>query len=170
MDTFFPDHIWAVAQKVITENARLGRKLATAESCTGGLVSAALTEIAGSSAVFEYGFVTYANEAKNSQLGVPEDILADYGAVSEETVRLMAFGALRASCADAAVAISGIAGPGGGTSVKPVGTIVFALGQRGQAVEEIYAKRIIFGSNLSRSAIRTAAAAYALELLLPPNP
>ncbi|MFC4292061.1 CinA family protein [Sphingorhabdus arenilitoris] len=168
VEVIFPALISDLAQRVVAENARLGRKIATAESCTGGLVSAALTEVAGSSAVFEYGFATYANAAKSALLGVDPAILESFGAVSIETVRAMAVGAVRVSGADAAVAISGIAGPGGGSSAKPVGTVVFALAQKGQLEKDVTAIRKDFGSDRSRAAIRGAAAAYALELLLPP--
>ena len=105
--------------------------VATAESCTGGLVAGALTDIAGSSAVVERGFVTYTNEAKQQMLGVPRDVLRQYGAVSRETAEAMARGALRHSPADLAVSITGIAGPGGGTAAKPVGLVHFAAAARG---------------------------------------
>jgi nicotinamide-nucleotide amidase len=105
--------------------------MATAESCTGGLVSAAITEIAGSSAWFDRGFITYSNEAKTSQLGVSPLTLHSHGAVSEQTVREMLAGALANSLAHVAVAISGIAGPGGGTAEKPVGTVCFGWASRG---------------------------------------
>jgi nicotinamide-nucleotide amidase len=105
--------------------------LATAESCTGGLVAGALTDIAGSSAVVDRGFVTYTNEAKAEMLGVPADTLARHGAVSRETAEAMAKGALAHSRADLAVAITGIAGPGGGSAAKPVGLVHFAAASRG---------------------------------------
>src|SRR5215469_3217637 len=107
-----------------------GRRLATAESCTGGWVAKACTDVAGSSQWFECGFVTYSNAAKVRDLGVSEATLASHGAVSEPTVREMAAGALRVSGADIAVAISGIAGPEGGTPTKPVGTVWFGLAWR----------------------------------------
>ncbi len=110
-----------------------GMMLATAESCTGGGVASALTEIAGSSAWFERGFVTYSNQAKVDMLGVSTDTLARFGAVSEVTVREMVAGALRNSQAQVALAVSGIAGPGGGTVDKPVGTVWFAWGIKGKA-------------------------------------
>ncbi len=103
-----------------------GKKMATAESCTGGLIAKRITDVPGSSAVFEFGWVTYANEAKTAMLGVPTEVLAAHGAVSEPVVRAMAEGALRHSGADVAVAVSGIAGPGGGTPEKPVGTVWLA--------------------------------------------
>ncbi|MEX2034519.1 MAG: CinA family protein [Xanthobacteraceae bacterium] len=105
--------------------------LATAESCTGGLVAGALTDIAGSSAVVDRGFVTYTNEAKAEMLGVPADTLQEHGAVSRETAEAMAKGALAHARADLAVAITGIAGPGGGSAAKPVGLVHFAAASRG---------------------------------------
>lgn len=110
-----------------------GMMLVTAESCTGGGVASAVTEIAGSSAWFDRGFVTYSNQAKMDMLGVSTDTLARFGAVSEATVREMVEGALRNSQAQVALAVSGIAGPGGGTLEKPVGTVWFAWGIRGAA-------------------------------------
>ena len=107
-----------------------GLRIAAAESCTGGLVSATLTELAGSSEVFERGFVTYSNEAKEAVLDVPAEILRDYGAVSRETAEAMAMGAMRRSPADLAVAITGIAGPAGATAGKPVGLVHFAAASR----------------------------------------
>lgn len=159
-----PDDIVSLAERVVRENAAQGRRVALAESCTGGLVSAALTEIAGSSAVLDRGFVTYSNEAKQQVLGVAEDILATFGAVSAATAWAMALGALERSEADVAVAISGIAGPDGGTDMKPVGLVVFARCIRGS--EEVDAEeRTLDGS--SRAAVRHQAALAALELLLP---
>lgn len=106
-------------------------RCATAESCTGGGIAKALTERAGSSEWFDRGFVTYSNEAKQAMLGVPDEVLARCGAVSTETARAMAEGALRQSRAQAAVAVTGVAGPGGGSPDKPVGTVVFAWAIRG---------------------------------------
>ena len=103
-----------------------GRKLATAESCTGGLVAAACTDLAGSSDWFERGFVTYSNEAKTSMLGVPASLIAAHGAVSEAVARAMAKGALQQSLAQVALAVTGVAGPSGGSAEKPVGTVWFA--------------------------------------------
>lgn len=156
----------ALAQRVITENIAANRKVAVAESCTGGLVCAALTEIAGSSAVLDRGFVTYSNEAKQELLGVSDDILDAFGAVSPASAWAMAQGALKHSHADVAVAISGVAGPGGGTEMKPVGTVVFACAHRGQHQETINAEqRMLDGKD--RSTIRLQATLVALELLLP---
>jgi nicotinamide-nucleotide amidase len=120
-----------VAATAVLEACRArGLKVATAESCTGGLVAGALTEIAGSSDVFDRGFVTYSNAAKQQMLGVPADILRDHGAVSAETAQAMARGALGKAKADLAVAITGIAGPGGGAADKPVGLVHFAAASR----------------------------------------
>lgn len=160
-----PDDIEALATKVIEENLAAGRKLVVAESCTGGLVSAALTEIPGSSAVFDRGFVTYSNEAKMEALSVPLDIIETFGAVSIACAWAMAKGALVASNADVAVAISGVAGPAGGTALKPVGTVVFAKVVRGQEGEpEGELKKF---EPTSRADIRREATICALELLLP---
>lgn len=160
------DQVVALAQRVVEANIAAGRKVAVAESCTGGLVCAALTEIAGSSAVLDRGFVTYSNAAKQQLLGVSDDIIEAFGAVSPATAWAMAQGALRKSDADVAVSISGIAGPGGGSAMKPVGTVVFACAHRGQIEEEINAEqRQLDGKD--RSEIRLQATLVALELLLP---
>lgn len=160
----FPDDVIALAQRVVAENIAAGRKLAVAESCTGGLVSAALTEIGGSSAVFDCGFVTYSNEAKQQLLGVSEDIISTFGAVSVACAWAMAQGVLKRSNADVAVSVSGIAGPDGGTALKPVGLVVFAKATRGSA-EIVAEERQLDGS--SRAAVRHQAMLIALELLLP---
>ena len=110
--------------------------LATAESCTGGLVAAAITDVSGSSGWFERGFVTYSNEAKSTMLGVPAKLIRDHGAVSEETAREMALGALARSRAGIALSITGVAGPGGGSGAKPVGTVCFAWAAAGRATSE----------------------------------
>lgn len=163
--TLLPEALVELARRVIEENARIGRRIAIAESCTGGLVSAALTEIAGSSAVFDRGFVTYSNEAKQETLGVARDIIETFGAVSIATAWAMARGALERSQADVAVAITGIAGPDGGTEQKPVGTVVFARSNReGDSEPEGERKQFAPGP---RAEIRLQAALVALELLLP---
>lgn len=165
-DSLLPDDIVALATRVVAENMAAGRTIALAESCTGGLVAAALTEVAGSSAVFDRGFVTYSNEAKQELLGVPESLLDAFGAVSVATAWAMAQGALKHSHADVAVAISGIAGPDGGSAQRPVGTVVFARAIRHADSEDVDAEeRRLDGS--SRSAVRHQAALIALELLLP---
>jgi nicotinamide-nucleotide amidase len=135
-------------------------RLATAESCTGGLVAAALTAIAGSSDVVERGFVTYSNEAKGELLGIRPEILAMHGAVSAETAAAMAEGALARAPVELAVSITGIAGPGGGSAQKPVGLIYLGLAQRGGACRT---ERHIFPDD--RTATRRAALVRALELL-----
>jgi nicotinamide-nucleotide amidase len=138
-----------------------GLKVATAESCTGGLVAAALTEIAGSSDVVDRGFITYSNAAKEAMLGVPSATLERYGAVSAETAVAMASGALQNSLADIAVAVTGIAGPGGGSRQKPVGLVHFAAASRsGQFV----ARERRYG-DIDRRSVRERSVAEALELL-----
>ena len=159
-----PDDVIELAGRVIAANHAAGRTVAVAESCTGGLVCAALTEIAGSSAVVDRGFVTYSNEAKRELLGVASDIIDTFGSVSVATAWAMAQGALKHSRADVAVAITGIAGPGGGSEAKPVGTVVFARALRGS--EECVAdQRQLDGP--SRAEVRHQATLVALELLLP---
>lgn len=135
--------------------------IATAESCTGGLVAAALTEIAGSSAVVDCGFVTYSNEAKEAMLGVPAATLKRHGAVSAQTAEAMAAGALKNSRAHLAVAITGIAGPGGGSKQKPVGLVHFAAARRGG--RKIARKRL-FGA-IGRGRVRSRSVVEALALL-----
>ena len=117
---------------------RLGWKLATAESCTGGLISSRITDVPGSSEVFTHGFITYANEAKRDLLGVPEELLTQHGAVSAQVASAMAEGALRVSGADIAVAVTGIAGPGGGSAEKPAGTVYLAFAAKGQPTKVIH--------------------------------
>ena len=138
-----------------------GLKIATAESCTGGLVAGALTEIAGSSDVVDRGFVTYSNAAKEAMLGVPAATLDRYGAVSAETAAAMAAGALKNSLADITVAITGIAGPGGGSKQKPVGLVHFAAASRdGRCL----AREQRYGE-IGRQSVRERSVAEALELL-----
>lgn len=163
-DSLLPDDIVALAARVIAENVAAGRRVAMAESCTGGLVAAALTEIAGSSSVLDRGFVTYSNEAKHEVLGVAMDIIDTFGAVSVATAWAMAQGALKRSGADVAVAISGIAGPDGGSEMKPVGTVVFARAVRDS--DEINAEEKLLDGR-SRATVRHQATLVALELLLP---
>jgi len=147
---------------------RLGRVLAerrwtaaTAESCTGGLVAGAITDVAGSSAWFDRGFVTYSNDAKSKLLGVRDETLAAHGAVSEATAREMAAGALARSAADIAVAVTGIAGPAGGSPGKPVGLVCFAWARRGGPVDAL---TVQFTGD--RATVRAAAVAAALEGLI----
>jgi nicotinamide-nucleotide amidase len=159
-----PKDLVDAARRCVEQNIVAGRRVAVAESCTGGLVAAAITEIGGSSAVLDRSFVTYSNEAKQELLGVPMDIIDAFGAVSIACVYAMVQGALDRSGADVAVAISGIAGPDGGSEFKPVGTVVFACGVRGMG--DPVAEERYFG-NLDRAGVRRQATLCALELLLP---
>ncbi len=161
----FDTDVLDLAARVIAANRAAGRTVVTAESCTGGLVAAALTEVAGSSDVVDRAFVTYSNEAKMEALGVHSDLIDTFGAVSIAVAWAMAQGALRHSHADTAVAITGIAGPGGGSAQKPVGTVVFAVAHRNEPECKI-ADTKAFG-DLGRSEIRRQAVLCALELLLP---
>jgi len=167
MDTILPAELVTAARRVVEENLAIGRRISVAESCTGGLVAAALTEIPGSSEIFESGYVTYSNDAKLDMLKVSSDVLETFGAVSIATAWAMAQGALEQSGADVAVAITGVAGPGGGTEKKPVGTVVFARAEKGADPGNVVADRKDFG-DLGRGGIRLQAALCALELLLPP--
>lgn len=151
----------ARAEALVAAYAAAGRTIATAESCTGGLVAGLLTAVPGSSAVLERGFVTYSNEAKAEAIGVPMDLIRRHGAVSEPVARAMAAGALAASRASVAVAITGIAGPGGGSAEKPVGLVHFGLGQRGGETRHLERR---YG-DLGRAGIRRAAVSDALGLL-----
>src|SRR5271154_6369580 len=157
----FAPALTARAAALIARYASLGLKIGTAESCTGGLVAALLTEIPGSSAVLERGFVTYSNDAKRELLGVPAATLETHGAVSEATARAMAQGALVNSHAHVAVSITGVAGPDGGSAEKPVGLVHFACAGPGAAIVAIERR---FG-DLGRSEIRTAAGEQALEMM-----
>lgn len=159
-----PDDLLALAARVVAENRAAGRTVALAESCTGGLVAAAITEVPGSSAVLDRGFVTYSNESKHEMLGVSNDIIDAFGAVSIACAWAMAQGALKRSHADVTVSISGIAGPDGGSLQKPVGTVVFARALRG--TDEVLAEERWFDTD-SRAEVRHQAALVALELLLP---
>ncbi len=161
----FDDTLLDHARRVIDANRAAGLRIVTAESCTGGLVAGLLTEIAGSSDVVDCGFVTYSNEAKMTALGVNSDILDTFGAVSVAVAWAMAQGALKHSHADTAVAITGIAGPGGGSARKPVGTVVFAVARRDDPECKI-ADTKNFG-DLGRSEVRRQAVLCALELLMP---
>lgn len=165
-DSILHPDLVALAKRVVEENRRAGRTIALAESCTGGLVAAAITEIPGSSDVFEAGFVTYSNEIKQELLKVSQDVLETFGSVSIATAWAMAQGALKLSHAHVAVAITGIAGPGGGSAQKPVGTVVFARAERGANPNEVVADMRQFEDN-GRSGVRLQAALCALELLLP---
>ncbi len=148
------------ARELLAAMERRGLTLATAESCTGGLIAAALTAIPGSSAVVTRGYVTYANEAKAEELGVPGDVLARAGAVSEETARAMAEGALRRAGVDLALSCTGIAGPGGATPGKPVGLVYIGAARKGGG--EARVQRHVFPGD--RAAVRAATVAEALAL------
>jgi nicotinamide-nucleotide amidase len=139
-------------------NRRL--RIATAESCTGGMIAVAITDIAGSSDVFERGFVTYSNDAKSQQVGVPADLITHHGAVSVHVAREMAAGALKHSKADVAIAVTGIAGPGGGSEAKPVGLVYLAVAKRGS--DPTIERHQFHGD---RAAIRQATVERALEML-----
>ena len=155
------------AREVVAANRAAGRRVAVAESCTGGLVSAALTEIPGSSEMFEAGFVTYSNTAKRAALRVGDEVVETFGAVSIATAWAMARGALEKSDADVAVAITGIAGPDGGSDKKPVGTVIFARAERDASEEKIVADQKLFDASGGRSSVRLQAALCALDLLMP---
>ncbi|PWB83872.1 MAG: damage-inducible protein CinA [Methylocystaceae bacterium] len=158
------DHsdIHALAEKLLDLCRAQSLRLAIAESCTGGLVAGAITAIPGSSDVFDRGFVTYSNAAKEEMLGVPADVLERFGAVSAETARAMAQGAVHRSFADLAVAVTGVAGPSGGSAEKPVGLVHFACLRKNHGIEHMERR---FGP-LTREAIREASVLQALEMLV----
>ena len=156
----FETEILTLAQSVLEACRARGWHVATAESCTGGLVAGALTAIAGSSDVVERGFVTYSNDAKRELLGVSAETIAAHGAVSAETAAAMAEGAVARAPVDLAVSVAGVAGPGGGSAEKPVGLVIFGLARRDGPTRT---ERHIFAGD--RSAIRRAAVHHALGLL-----
>lgn len=137
-------------------------RITTVESCTGGAIAAAITRVAGSSAWFDMGFVTYSNGAKMKLVGVPQDVLSNYGAVSEQTVEAMALGALESSEANLAIATSGIAGPGGGTETKPVGLVWFAWALHDGREIRVSTESLVFSGN--RQDIQQQAVAHALTI------
>ena len=149
-----------LVQKLSTVLLDAGRKVCTAESCTGGLIAKTFTDLAGSSDWFERGFVTYSNAAKSEMLAVPPTVIEDYGAVSEPVAAAMASGALRHSQADYAIAVTGVAGPGGGSAEKPVGTVWIAVASSEQQISKL------FQFDGDRAAVRDATLQAALELLL----
>lgn len=157
----FTDALLQQAEAVLSRCRSLGLMTVTAESCTGGLIAAILTEIPGSSDVVDRGFVTYSNAAKTACLGVPAELIAVEGAVSEAVARAMAEGALVHSLGDVAVAVTGVAGPGGGTVAKPVGLVHLATARRGGPTTHRICR---FGCQ-SRGAIRMATVAVALDML-----
>ncbi len=150
-----------LARRVVATAAARGKTIATAESCTGGKIAASLTDVAGSSAVFGFGFVSYANVAKTMMLGVDENLIDTFGAVSEPVARAMANGALSRANSDVAIAVTGIAGPEGGSPEKPVGTVWFGMARRGGETTTIM--RSFTGD---RAAIRHQSLDVALALLL----
>jgi len=157
----FPEPRIAQAKELLDACRQSGLHIATAESCTGGLIAALLTEIAGSSDVFERGFVTYSNAAKTEMLGVPAAMIEAHGAVSEPVARAMAEGALAHSAADIAIAVTGVAGPGGGSPEKPVGLVHLAVARRGTPTEH---RRCEFG-DIGRNGVRAATVDVALLML-----
>jgi nicotinamide-nucleotide amidase len=159
--SLFPDDLIQAARLLLDDAQQRGVKIATAESCTGGLVAALLTEIAGSSATVERAFVVYSNQAKQDMLNVPGDMIADFGAVSEPVARALAEGALHESRANLTVAITGIAGPGGATPMKPVGLVHFASARENRAIRH---EEHRFG-NIGRDQVRLEAVRVALRML-----
>lgn len=157
----FPEEILTLSQTIITDFTAKGLMVSTAESCTGGLIAGALTEIPGSSAVVDRGFVTYTNAAKREMLGVQEQTLALFGAVSKETALQMVHGALFRSHADLAVAVTGVAGPGGGSAEKPVGLVHLAAKARNGALIH---REMRYG-DIGRDKVRLATVKTALEML-----
>jgi nicotinamide-nucleotide amidase len=160
-EPMFPSALQAEAARLLDACRAGAKRIATAESCTGGLIAALLTEVAGSSDVVERGFVTYSNDAKIEMLGVPADLIAAHGAISEPVARAMAEGALRASKADIAVSVTGVAGPGGGSEAKPVGLVHLAAASRAGATIH---RECWFGA-IGRDAIRLKSVGVALSLL-----
>jgi nicotinamide-nucleotide amidase len=157
------EHTTYIKANALLDKARAkALRLASAESCTGGLVAAALTEIPGSSDVFDRGFVTYSNAAKADMLGVADALLKAHGAVSAEVARAMALGAIDRSLADIAVAVTGVAGPGGGSPEKPVGLVHFACARRDGGVDHVERR---YGP-LSRDEIRAASIVQALDMMM----
>jgi len=157
----FPDDLTILAVRVRDAFTAQGLWLATAESCTGGLIAGCVTSVPGSSAMMDRGFVTYTNDAKSDMLGVPPAILIEQGAVSGTVARLMVMGVLSRTRADVALSVTGIAGPGGGTSAKPVGLVYLGAARRGR---HPLVERHIFPGD--RTAIRLASVKRALELAL----
>lgn len=153
------DSIATLVKEIAEQLKQRGEKLATAESCTGGLIAKTLTDLAGSSDWFDRGFVTYSNAAKTDMLSVPESVIDEYGAVSEAVVNAMVTGALRHSAADYAIAVTGVAGPGGGSEEKPVGTVWIGIGSKNQLI----ARKYIFPGD--RGGVRLATLITALESL-----
>lgn len=161
MSPLFPTALCLKANAILELCKKHSTKLATVESCTGGLLSAILTELPGSSRMFTHGFITYANEAKQEMAKVDPQLIALHGAVSEEVARAMAEGALQCSSADLAVSITGVAGPEGGSAHKPVGTVHFACAMKGKPT--IHQHKIFAGD---RSEIRLQSVETALDMIV----
>lgn len=157
-----PHRIWELAQAIVDKAGAEGMMIATAESCTGGMIAAAITDVPGASAVLDRGFVTYSNEAKADMLGVPLALTALHGAVSGPVARAMAKGALQNSRAEIAVSVTGVAGPSGGSASKPVGLVWFGLAVKGGAVR---VERRVF-ADADRNLVRLRATETALGLVL----
>jgi nicotinamide-nucleotide amidase len=157
----FPLEIVTLARLLVDEARQRSLRIVTAESCTGGLVAGAICSVSGASDVFDRGFVTYSNRAKQEILGIPGDLIADLGAVSEPVARMMAEGALEASNAHLAVAITGVAGPGGGTRMKPVGTVHIATARANEGLQH----REEFFAEETREGVQLAAVQAALQAL-----
>ncbi len=155
-----PESPHILVEKIAAGLIANSQKLATAESCTGGLIAKTLTDLAGSSVWFDRGFVTYSNEAKNEMLAVPKAIIEEYGAVSEPVANAMVSGALLHSAAEFAIAVTGVAGPGGGSAEKPVGTVWIGVGSKHQ----LRAQKYLFSGD--REAVRLATLSTALQMLL----
>lgn len=167
MESLLPPDLVVLAEKVVAAHRAKGTRIALAESCTGGLVAAALTEVPGSSAVLDRAYVCYSNEAKMAMLGVPSDLIETFGAVSVAVAWSMAKGAIEHSKADLAVAITGIAGPDGGSELKPIGTVIFARASRADDEDKDPASELKKFDCTTRPEVRHQAAVCALELLLP---
>lgn len=160
MSELFPSELYEQAEALLAELQRHALLIATAESCTGGLISGLLTEISGSSGMFERGFVTYSNAAKTELLGVPEDVIARYGAVSEEVARAMADGVRQHSPAHIAISVTGIAGPDGGSPDKPIGLVYIGAAAAGR---ETRVRECRFG-DIGRAGVRLASVREALKV------
>ncbi len=158
-----PADVLSAASELVKQGQAVGMRVATAESCTGGLLAGAITAVAGSSAVFERGWVTYSNASKTTQLDVPEPLIVAHGAVSQEVAAAMAEGALAHSLADLAISITGVAGPDGGGPGKPVGLVCFGVFQR-QAEAPVALMRQF--DTLDRHGVRMASVRFALDVLL----
>ena len=159
----FDEELTTIAQQVIKDFGEAGFTIATAESCTGGLIGGCITSVGGSSAVFDRGFITYSNEAKSQVLGVKPDLIEEHGAVSPQIASEMAIGAIKQSGANAAVAVTGIAGPGGGTETKPVGLVYIAVATSDE--EGAFVEDFNF-ADMSRDEVRRETVKEALEMLL----